>query len=144
VEVFVYRVRPGGADVIALTASGIRVEIPQAGTARDFSVDERGGLVYQRLEGRRGRVARAGGAAAPEALELKEGAARAPVAWPAGRVTLSATRRILALSADRRRAAALERPPGGFPMPLVLDDGGAVRAVPWPAGRRVTIAGFVP
>jgi hypothetical protein len=141
-DVFVYRVRPDGADVVAVGPSGTRVVIPSLPPyARDFSVDENGALVFQNLEDGRWRVRRAGAA---EPLEVKDDVRRAPVAWPRGRVTLSSTRRVLAVSSDRRRAAALESRPGFFPLPLVVDETGAERPLPWPPGRRVTIAGFLP
>jgi hypothetical protein len=147
-EVYVYRVRPDGADVVALGPDGaVRTVVPDLPPfARDFSIDASGALVFQNLAGRRWVVERVNAHTHARArLGDKAELSEAPLVWPDGRMTLSARRRLFAASSDGRHAAALRLAPGGFPVPELVDTtSGAARPLPAPPGRRVAIAGFVP
>jgi hypothetical protein len=170
-EVIVYRVTPGGTDLIAVDADTgtVRVVLPALlPFARDFSVERESGtlLLQERHEsdsrrwvidrvdldtGRRSR------------LHESTSMALAPHAWPGGRLAFTPDRRglaiegldrasplgegvdaVLATSADDCWAAALHTAPGARPVPFAIDTAtGAPAAIPAPRGARVTIAGFI-
>lgn len=98
-EIFVYRIRPDGADVIALSPTGQRTVVASlAPTARRFSVDEGGALRFETLDGRvqtvgTPRAARPRRATLlerrpgdfPVPFVVDEHGTRTPLPWPAGR-----------------------------------------------------------
>jgi hypothetical protein len=173
-EIVLYRVSPGGADVIAVDADS-GAERPIAAVlpyARDFSIDEgSGALVFQerdesdprawvvdRMDLATGRR---------ERLASSPSHALAPHAWPGGGVAFTQGRRaglallgaaagvraplgpgvdaIQAISPDRAWVAALHTSPSALPIPFAIRAAtGEVAAIPAPAGARLAVAGFAP
>ncbi|MSP63683.1 MAG: hypothetical protein EXR72_25725 [Myxococcales bacterium] len=172
-ELFVYRVGPAGADLATLHADSGRVRLlaALAPFARDFSVDERGRVLFASRDGDDWTVERidSQGLRGGAREVLWRGASQhpAPHAWPGGTIaftpdgdpglallSVGGSARVLApagpgvdvvqaLSDDRAWAAALHYDDDGIPEVIALRtvDG---RAGPLPAvpGLRLEIAGF--
>jgi hypothetical protein len=134
-EVLVYRVRPDGADIVALARDGrTRTVVPSlAPFARDFAVDA-GSLSYENrheTDPKRWVV---------ERVDVASGARQRVGDRHRGPGSIDRV-----VERDVGRAAVLRVAPSALPVPLLVEaTTGAERRLPAPAGERVTIAGFVP
>ncbi len=173
-EIILYRVLPGGADVVAVDpdSGAVRTVLKNLPPfARDFSLDARGDkLVFQ------GRHETDSRTWVVDEVEIATGRARrlfsspsmtlAPAVLPNGGVlynppghglsTLAAEARVAgplgpgvdvvaAATADSRWIAALHTQPSTLAVPFVVDtQTGAAAVLPAPRGSRVAIAGFFP
>ncbi len=148
-EVWLYRVGPEGADLALLSRDGaLRPVLRVPPFARDFSVDDRGRLVYAGRRGGAWTVERVDRAGALEILDADAGEHPAPFAWAGGpwwNAAGAADAIVLtARSRDGAWAAGLRHPrAGGMPQPIAVRAGEAPIALPAPPGVRVEIAGFV-
>ncbi len=171
-EVIVYRVGPGRADLVAVDADSLATRplgsVPPF--ARDFSIDDQGGLVFQdrdQSDVHQVVVDRIDlGTGARTRLFSGASANLAPHAVPGGGVLLNpvegggfdvvgASPRVRAplgagvdgvqaRSADRAWLAALHFAPSALPVPFAIEtSSGLAHAIPAPPGTRIAVAGIV-
>ena len=170
-EALVYRVGPGGADLVAieLATKKLRVVVPTwPPMARDFVVEPGShSLVVQQTEpdGLRRNVLLRVDAASGQSTTLAMSGERdlVPFRWPnglsftpegAGRTKVLGVGPEIALPAggffwgralspDGALALGLVMAPDALPIPIVLGLTGATTPIPSPPGARVELAGFV-
>lgn len=167
-EVFVYRVGPGGADLVAVDVDGDGDGAPRVladsipAFARDFSVDAATrALVYTNRDDAGWRVVRLDLATlARTTVARADAVSVTPHVWRGGTVIVNDGQGAVALDGSLQRplgagfdelralgaehAAFLHRVPGRLPEPFVVDAAGVATPLPRPAGARVEIAGLVP
>jgi hypothetical protein len=172
-ELLLYRVLPGGADLVAVdpdTGAARVVLAPMLPFARDFSIDAaRGAIVFQQRDEHDSRtwtverVDLASGAR--ERLFAGPSTSLAPHVFPGGGIALSSNGRdglallgaaralsplgagvdvIQAVSPDGTWVAGAHTVAGRLPVAFAIDArAGAGSALPAPPDARVTVAGFV-
>lgn len=153
-EILLYRVGPGGADLVAVdpdTGATRTILATMLPFARDFSIDG-GTIVFQERDDQDShtwsieRVDLASGARTR--LHAGPSMSLAPFAWPGGRVIFSPDSQkgvdlVQALAPDGSWIAGLHSVAGSLPQAFVMDRGGATAALPTPAGSQLAVAGFV-